>query len=166
MNKIVLLIMYIFLSASSNAEEIMNAEEIVEKLSLHPKNRGLVLEKKVSAAPTLTFNNILFDYDSYRLNQSSYPVLNEIGKALSSNDLNNNKFEIIGHTDSKGDEIYNQKLSTKRAHAVVNYLVTNYGISSINMIAVGKGKSSPLKDMDSADSRNRRVEIRNITNKE
>ena len=77
------------------------------------------------------------------------------------------KVEISGHTDSKGDDAYNQKLSEERAQAVVTHLITN-GISADRMIAKGYGKTMPAaankkvngKDNPEGRQLNRRVELK------
>jgi len=53
------------------------------------------------------------------------------------------KAEIHAHTYTKGYEKYNMKLSIKRAKAVIKYL-TDSGIDSSRLSAVGKGESEPL----------------------
>jgi OOP family OmpA-OmpF porin len=66
---------------------------------------------------------------------------------------------IDGHTDSVGDESYNQKLSQRRAQAVVDMLVNTYGISASRLKPVGYGESNPVASNDTAEGRaeNRRV---------
>ncbi len=75
-------------------------------------------------------------------------------------------FKIEGHTDSRGSEKYNQKLSEKRAEAVLKYLVDN-GIDKSRLTAVGYGEKKPVADNMNKKGRkkNRRVEI-TVTNKE
>jgi OmpA-OmpF porin, OOP family len=67
---------------------------------------------------------------------------------------------IEGHTDSRGKASYNQQLSEKRAIAVMQYLVTEFGVAQSRVSAVGKGEVSPIADNEIADGRatNRRVQ--------
>jgi outer membrane protein OmpA-like peptidoglycan-associated protein len=68
---------------------------------------------------------------------------------------------VTGHTDSVGSDTYNQKLSDRRAHSVVEYLISN-GIARSSFVSVlGAGESQPVADNKTADGRamNRRVEI-------
>jgi outer membrane protein OmpA-like peptidoglycan-associated protein len=69
-------------------------------------------------------------------------------------------FSIDGHTDSVGSDSLNQKLSERRATAVMNYLIGK-GIASSRLSAVGYGESYPVADNKTATGRaqNRRVEI-------
>lgn len=62
---------------------------------------------------------------------------------------------IAGHTDARGNEIYNQRLSESRANAVKNVLVQN-GVDSRRIRAIGYGESMPISD---DDAMNRRVEL-------
>lgn len=66
---------------------------------------------------------------------------------------------IEGHTDAHGSAEYNLELSKRRAVAVMRYLV-GHGIDASRLVAVGKGKTSPLV-ADPFDGRNRRVQFVN-----
>jgi OOP family OmpA-OmpF porin len=68
--------------------------------------------------------------------------------------------EIDGHTDSKGSDAYNQKLSERRAKSVRDYLVTKLGMSASLLTAVGYGESKPVasNDTDAGRAENRRIE--------
>lgn len=71
------------------------------------------------------------------------------------------KIEIAGHTSlDVGKEAYNQKLSERRAQAVVDLLVGKYGVDAAQLKPVGYGQSQPIADNDSEAGRakNRRVE--------
>ncbi|MBL4651878.1 MAG: OmpA family protein, partial [Flavobacteriales bacterium] len=77
--------------------------------------------------------------------------------------------ELSGHTDSKGPTDYNQKLSEKRAQAVVDYLIKK-GISKDRLIAVGHGEDRPAAPNANPDGSgnpngrqlNRRTEVKLI----
>lgn len=73
------------------------------------------------------------------------------------------KVEVSGHTDSVGDEAYNQQLSEQRAQAVKDYLVKG-GVGEDRVTVVGYGESQPRGSNDTIEGRrlNRRVEIRII----
>ena len=66
---------------------------------------------------------------------------------------------VVGHTDSDGEELYNNELSKKRANSVKNYLISRKIKNKI--IAIGKGEESPIveNDSDVNKSKNRRVEV-------
>lgn len=71
------------------------------------------------------------------------------------------RIEIHGHTDSKGDEADNLKLSQARAHAVKEYFVKSLDLPEADIKAIGFGESRPLVSNDTAAGRaqNRRIEI-------
>jgi OOP family OmpA-OmpF porin len=66
---------------------------------------------------------------------------------------------IEGHTDSSGGQVLNKKLSQARAESVKNYLVTNLGIESRRLNAVGYGSEKPVADNKTIEGKqkNRRV---------
>ncbi|PLX89064.1 MAG: hypothetical protein C0618_02795 [Desulfuromonas sp.] len=68
---------------------------------------------------------------------------------------------IAGYTDSRGAAAYNQKLSERRAEAVLNALVKDYGIDGKRLEAYGYGMDRPVASNQTAEGRyqNRRVEI-------
>ena len=105
--------------------------------------------------------NIKFDYDSYQIRYESYPLLNELGKALTDPQIKNRRIAIIGHTDSDGELQYNYRLSLNRAKAVKRFLVANFQIDKQRLKVLGYGESQPLvTNMSEVNKQiNRRVEI-------
>ncbi len=77
------------------------------------------------------------------------------------------KVKLEGHTDSKGKEQYNQKLSEKRADAVKQYLIKEGAVAQAKISSMGYGESKPIapnitkegKDNPEGRAKNRRVEI-------
>ena len=70
------------------------------------------------------------------------------------------KISVEGHTDSDGNDRYNQDLSERRAASVVKYLV-EHGVAEERLAAVGYGESKPLVEetSDADKETNRRVEF-------
>ena len=68
--------------------------------------------------------------------------------------------EIAGHTDAQGTDEYNQKLSERRAKAVRDYLVSNFGLDGSLFSARGYGESKPVasNDTEAGRAENRRME--------
>lgn len=97
----------------------------------------------------------LFAFDSDKLVPNK--AINNVIKDLIEFDSD---VKIIGHTDSKGREKYNLKLSEKRASAVKQYFISK-GIKSEKIETLGLGESTPVASNESAEgrSKNRRVEI-------
>ena len=102
---------------------------------------------------------ILFDLNSAVIKPASYGVVKEIAAALKENTAV--KIKVIGHTSSDGDDNANLDLSKKRAAAVKDLLVSEYGIDAANIETTGKGESEPVADNKTKEGRaqNRRVEF-------
>jgi OmpA-OmpF porin, OOP family len=86
-------------------------------------------------------------------------VLGEISQALKDNPAW--KIKIDGHTDNVGGDAYNLRLSQRRAEAVKQALITQYGISPDRMTPEGFGASRPKAPNTTVEGRalNRRVEL-------
>ena len=110
----------------------------------------------------VTFNNILFNEWSAELNRpETAQQMTEIGKALSSQELANCNFVVEGHTDNRGDEERNMRLSWDRCDSVKSYLTSHFGITEDRIKTQGFGYSRPRVPNDTPENmlKNRRVEI-------
>ncbi len=103
-------------------------------------------------------SNVLFGFDSKNLSNDAKTNLDKLVKVL--NVYPDTDIEIQGHTDSKGSESYNQKLSKSRAQEVSVYLVNN-GIKRDRISTKGFGESIAKYDNNTENGRsqNRRVEF-------
>jgi OOP family OmpA-OmpF porin len=101
---------------------------------------------------------ITFPFDSAKISDADAPVLDLAAEQLNANP--SVRARVVGHTDSTGDEAYNQKLSERRAESVVEYLA-KAGVESSRLEASGAGESEPVASNDTKDGRaqNRRVEL-------
>jgi OmpA-OmpF porin, OOP family len=97
-----------------------------------------------------------FEFDSDKLTQAARENLDQFAKALRDPRLKDQKFEIDGHTDATGAELYNLGLSDRRASSVVAYL-TAQGLDPGALKAKGFGKTKP-RAADPFSPENRRVE--------
>ncbi len=72
----------------------------------------------------------------------------------------NTNIEVAGHTDSDGEDSFNQALSEKRAQAVIDYLV-KAGLPANRFTASGYGSTQPVagNDTDDGKAKNRRIEF-------
>jgi OmpA-OmpF porin, OOP family len=104
-------------------------------------------------------HGIYFDTGSDVLKPESAGVIKEISSALYKNP--GMKVEIDGYTDSTGDAAHNLDLSKRRAAAVMNVLVSQFGIDQGRLTSNGFGAANPIASNDTADGRsqNRRVEF-------
>jgi outer membrane protein OmpA-like peptidoglycan-associated protein len=119
---------------------------------------------KILADENFTVFNLYFDYDSYALLPNARKELDKLILIMKKNP--HVAIKVKGHTDSKGAEEYNQKLSERRAGAVANY-VTSKGIDKKRVNYVGLGEMFPIAPNDLPDGsdnpegrkKNRRTEI-------
>jgi adhesin transport system outer membrane protein len=118
-----------------------------------PKSVVKVLTNKV-------IPDVQFETNSAKIKPVSYPVLDNAVNTLK--DWGNSNVEIAGHTDRRNTSkaAYNQKLSEKRAKAVLKYVVKK-GIEAKRLTAKGYGFSQPIAENDPklGNDVNRRVEL-------
>lgn len=102
---------------------------------------------------------IYFDHDSAALTPESSPTLDEIAAFMNGQPEQN--IIVVGHTDYVGGYEYNMDLSRRRARAVMNALVTDYGIAAGRLKSDGVGYLAPAATNRSEAGRalNRRVEL-------
>lgn len=102
--------------------------------------------------------SVLFGFDRSDLNVTAKSNLDKLKTTLLKYPETN--ITVIGHTDSKGTESYNQSLSERRANAVTAYTNLN-GIDWSRLTAIGKGEMDPIATNDTEDgsAANRRVEF-------
>jgi outer membrane protein OmpA-like peptidoglycan-associated protein/tetratricopeptide (TPR) repeat protein len=115
--------------------------------------------KNVAVGSKIILKNIFFDFDKATLRPESTNELERLTQLLK--DVPTLKIEISGHTDSKGADDYNKKLSDNRAKAVVAYLIGK-GIAADRLTAVGYGEEQPIATNDTDEGRqmNRRTEFK------
>ena len=93
------------------------------------------------SAPVL-IENIFYDFDKATLRPESQKALDELVKLLNENP--NITIELSAHTDYKGSDLYNERLSQRRAESVVYYLIAN-GIAADRLTPKGYGEGKPKK---------------------
>ena len=128
--------------AEAIAKEMKDAEVIRE-------GEGIIIR----------FNEkVLFAYDRADLNVAAKTNLDKLNSILTQYPETN--ITIIGHTDSKGSEVYNQTLSVNRAGSVTTY-AGEKGVNTSRLTAIGKGETDPIATNETEEGRslNRRVEF-------
>jgi outer membrane protein OmpA-like peptidoglycan-associated protein len=138
----------------------------VQRYFVEPRRGLSVGERKEVAAiaearPAIDLT-IYFDFDSAEVGPKAVPALVELGRALSSDALKGTKFLLAGHTDAKGGESYNLKLSQRRADAIKRYLVTQFRVDEQRLLAIGYGKERPKNSNNPLADENRRVQVVNF----
>lgn len=102
---------------------------------------------------------VFFAYGSARLTPEARVQLEPLGRALQSAELAALRFLVGGHTDARGGEAYNRRLSSARAEAVKAHLVEAYGIDPARLVTFGWGQRRPKDPSNPLAGVNRRVEV-------
>ncbi len=160
------------ISVFANKKDYQPASENFELKREEKKEVTLILKQKEAEDESylseelnekgfVNLYGILFDSGKDIPKAESESVLNELANYLRNNE--NIQIEIIGHTDSEGDDGYNRDLSQRRAASVKNWL-SKQDLDTSPHIAIGKGESSPVasNDTEAGKALNRRVEVRII----
>ena len=102
---------------------------------------------------------ILFDFQSAVIKPESYAVVKDIAGVLKEN--GSIRVKVVGHTSSDGDDKANMELSKKRAEAVKELLVNEFGLDASRLETEGKGETQPVGDNKTKEGKvaNRRVEF-------
>lgn len=147
-----------WLAAAAAAQPLRDAgvDELVERLAPRAATRGL--DRNVVPEPRQVELVVNFDFDSAALQPSGLPLLARLAQALNAERLRATRFRVEGHTDAVGTADYNQRLSERRARAVVAFLESQ-GVAGVRLAAEGKGARELLEPADPRAAANRRVRI-------
>ena len=155
--------------AEKKASEIYN-ELVVpgDRNNVVSKGAGGLSRACATAKGIMKVNNprkstlpIYFDYDSATIKAESFNQLDELGMVFTQN-LPKAGIVIIGHTDTRGEDAYNLRLSRQRALSVYEFLNRRFGIQLNRMDVGAKGESEPaIRNAvnEQEHKYNRRVEI-------
>jgi outer membrane protein OmpA-like peptidoglycan-associated protein len=140
-------------TANQSAQEAVNRVDTLTGVVANLDNYKELSDVSV----TFAFDkSVLTADDKAQLDQIAGGLANARGYILA----------LTGGTDSVGDADYNNRLSQKRADAVVTYLATKYNIAPHKFYLIGIGKENPVADNHTRDGRaqNRRVEVKLMSN--
>jgi OmpA-OmpF porin, OOP family len=117
------------------------------------------MELSLNETGRVALYGIYFDHDSATIKAESKPTLDEIASLL--RDQSELRLIVVGHTDYVGGYDYNMSLSKRRAEAVRDALVRDYGIAAARLSSDGVGYLAPTATNLSESGRalNRRVEL-------
>jgi outer membrane protein OmpA-like peptidoglycan-associated protein len=134
---------------------IIERSGVEQEIVADPK----AMANDISTTGHVTVYGIYFDVNSSTLKPESAPTLKGISEMLKMKSKLN--LYVIGHTDMTGDLKHNMELSDKRAKAVVDVLVKEYGISAKRLTGKGVGPLCPVSSnkTDEGKQLNRRVEL-------
>lgn len=124
--------------------------------------RSLVSEitnlKETSRGLVISLSDILFETGKTQMKPGAESNVKQIAAIL--NQYPDFKISVEGHTDSRGSDALNQRLSNERAASVRNALIAG-GVDAGRITSQGFGKTQPVADNKTAEGRqqNRRVEV-------
>ena len=103
--------------------------------------------------------DVLFDFDKADVRPNAAQALGRLATVIRG--YPTGRVAIEGHTDAKGNDAYNQKLSERRAESVKRWLVERETIAADRITTRGAGKSRPVADnsTEAGRQKNRRVEV-------
>lgn len=144
-----------------------DGDGVLDKDDECPTVPGLVelkgCPRKVAEEVTGQLKDILFNFNKATLRPESEPKLDAAAAYLKQ--YGNGKYLVIGHTDKKGSDAYNLKLSRERAHVVVKALEAR-GVSADKLKSRGVGSAQatePATASDEARLKDRKVVVEEIT---
>lgn len=124
----------------SNIEEI-NTKDLDRNKTLYVKLKLCV--EQLEVGKTFVLRNIYYDFDKCNIRNDASKELDHLVDILKQ--YKNMTIELSSHTDQRGTDAYNLKLSQCRAESAVDYLIKR-GIDKSRLTAVGYGKSRLLQD--------------------
>ena len=128
--------------------------------------RGIRVDETAIELRIVLESDVLFDFDKWNIRPDAQKSLLTVAQALEQ--FKGRAIRLVGHTDSKGDDAYNRKLSLKRADSVKRFFLAVPSLAGFQFGAEGKGESDPAvsntlpdgRDDPDGRQKNRRVEIR------
>jgi outer membrane protein OmpA-like peptidoglycan-associated protein len=140
---------YLFHSENFDLKASEEFQEVEKNIAL----------KQIEVGQSIILKNIFFDFDKATIRSESANELDRLIKLLTDNPTL--KIELGSHTDSKGSDDYNQKLSQSRSQSVVTYLIGK-GISADRLVAKGYGETMPVATNETEIGRqeNRRTDFK------
>lgn len=128
------------------------AEEMNEELE------GVTIQRVEEGIAVSFDSGILFGFDASSLRPEARENLEKLSEILSRD--NETILMIVGHTDSTGDELYNMRLSERRAQSAANYMISQ-GLAESRIQTEGRGETEPIASNSSEEGQqeNRRVEV-------
>ncbi|MEO8161137.1 MAG: OmpA family protein, partial [Arenimonas sp.] len=117
------------------------------------------MAKSIASTGKIALYGIYFDTNKSVVKAESKPTLDQIAALLK--DQPTLKLGVVGYTDNVGGAAPNLSLSKRRADAVANALIEDYGVDAARLVPSGAGMGSPLATNDNEEGRakNRRVEL-------
>ncbi|RYG95234.1 MAG: OmpA family protein [Alphaproteobacteria bacterium] len=144
-----------FNNTGQSASNLQAVDELRSKLGAVETDRGTLVSLP---------GDVTFDFDKATVRSDAKSTLDQLAALISAG--GGGEISIEGHTDAKGDDAYNKRLSQDRAEAVREYLVAK-GIDKARLRTIGLGELRPVapnaksdgSDDEKGRQSNRRVEV-------
>jgi outer membrane protein OmpA-like peptidoglycan-associated protein len=142
-------------TAAQGASSLQAVEALKSELNAVETERGTIVSLP---------GDVTFDFDKATIQPDARPTLDRLANLIDAG--GSGAITIEGHTDSKGNDAYNRRLSLDRAEAVKAYLVEK-GVAADRLRTLGLGETRPAvanalpdgSDDEAGRQRNRRVEV-------
>ena len=139
-------------------QDIENASQTAKEALDRALAAGKLAEGRLISETILSNDSVRFANEKSALTEDAAAAIDEFAAPLKEENTGY-YIEIQGHTDSNGDELFNERLGEERAEAVRRYLNKEHGFPLHRMAVISYGESSPAYDNATRDGRakNRRV---------
>ncbi len=135
---------------------VSNLTGDVSGLNIRVTDMGTIIDLPADA---------LFEFDKADLTPAAEAQLQKVATLIRKAPPGG--IQVIGHTDAKGDDAYNQRLSEARARTVADWFATQVGVRQRAFAVSGKGETAPVAPNETATgaddpagrTKNRRVEV-------
>lgn len=144
-----------FGAAKTATSSLSSVEKLKSELGAVESERGTVVSLP---------GDVTFDFDKATIRADAQPTLDRLAQLIAAGGAG--EIAIEGHTDAKGEDAYNKRLSEQRAEAVKAYLIGK-GADTARLRSIGLGELRPVAPNINADGtddeagrqKNRRVEV-------
>ncbi len=142
----------------ANDDDKDGVENAMDKCPTTPNGEMVSKSTGCPIEEVIDLRGVNFDFDKCTLRPDAITILNNAVDVLKGNEI---VVSVEGHTDSRGSDAYNQKLSECRANVVKTYLDKNGVAAGKISGASGSGETKPIasNDTDEGRTQNRRTEL-------
>jgi outer membrane protein OmpA-like peptidoglycan-associated protein len=158
------------LTGAAATQQTIEEQRFIDSLRTI-RTRSLTTDERRKVAevakdkPTIDLE-IYFTYNSAEIARRALPDLMNLGRALTAPDLRGSVFLLSGHTDAKGGDDYNLRLSERRAQSVKRFLMQRFRMPDDSLVAAGYGEERLKNTAEPFAAENRRVQITNLEAKQ
>ena len=148
--------------ADSDGDTVVDRRDNCPNEPGDPENAGCKVKQvvKIVDGKLELLDKVYFRTNKAVIRKVSYRLLRNVAEVLN-NHPEIKTIHVEGHTDSRGGDAYNKKLSQRRAESVVDFLV-NEGVNRRRLDPIGYGEEQPIDSNNTKEGRaaNRRVEFK------